>query len=275
MSSDTINAREPRAMTTARSFQNKTVLVTGAGGGIGRAAALAFAHEGANVVIADLDEVNGAESLRLIESEGGNGLFVSVDVTENASVEAMVKSVVLRYGRLDCAFNNAGIAIKGAPIADMDEIVFDRIMAVNAKGVWLCMKYELRQMLAQGGGAIVNIGSIASFSGMSAVRSGPSVSSAYITSKHAVVGLTRAAAMEYAKDNIRVNAVCPGAVHTPMFERMLQRTPSVGEASANMHPMGRIAQSTEIADAVVWLCSDRARFVTGHMLAVDGGFGAA
>jgi len=256
-------------------FTGASVIVTGGAGGIGRTTAQAFAREGAKVVVADRDEIAGAETVRLIEAAGGTAHFVAVDVSLEASVEAMVRAAVARFGRLDYAFNNAGIALGAGRLADLQEDLFDRVMAVNVKGVWLCMKHELRQMLAQGGGAIVNSGSIGSFSGMSFERYGDSASTAYIASKHAVIGLTRVAAMDYAKDNIRVNAVCPGVVRTAMYEESLRGSPARRGEIAAMHPMGRIAESEDVAQAVLWLCSSRAGFVTGHALSVDGGYGAA
>ena len=256
-------------------FAGKTALITGGASGIGRATAIAFARSGAGVVVADLDERGGQETVRQIESLGAPAIFVTADVTDGASVAAMVGRAVARFGRLDCAFNNAGIAPGEVRLADFDEETFDRVMVVNVKGVWHCLKHEIRQMLAQVGGAIVNAGSIASFSGMSPVRYGAGASSAYVTSKHAVAGLTRAAAIDYAHAKIRVNAVCPGVVRTPMYEESLRDLPGRKDAIASMHPMGRVAEADEVAKAVLFLCSDDASFMTGHMLAVDGGFGAA
>jgi NAD(P)-dependent dehydrogenase (short-subunit alcohol dehydrogenase family) len=257
-------------------FDGKTALVTGAASGIGRAVAVAFARGGARVVVADRDKTGAEETAHLSGACGVESLVVCVDVADAASVEHMVEQAVHRFDRLDCAFNSAGVAAGGGVrLADFDEETFDRLMAINVRGVFLSMKYELRQMLAQGGGAVVNIGSIASLSGMSPVRFGSTASPGYVASKHAVAGLTRAAAMDYAKDSIRVNAVCPGMVGTPMYEEAARRAPERGQAIASMHPMGRIAEPEEVADAVLWLCSERSGFVTGHLLAVDGGYGAA
>jgi len=249
--------------------------VTGAASGIGRATALAFARGGAKVVVADRDEVAGAQTAGLIEDAGGEALFTPVDVAQAASVAAMVDAAVRRFGRVDCAFNSAGVMSGGARFAEFDEDAFDRLMAINVRGVFLSMKYELRQMLAQGGGVIVNIGSVASFSGMAPIRFGAVASPAYIATKHAVAGLTRAAAVDYAKDNIRVNAVCPGAVRTAMHGETTRGATERAQAIAGMHPIARVAEPEEIADSVLWLCSERSTFVTGHLLAVDGGYGAA
>jgi NAD(P)-dependent dehydrogenase (short-subunit alcohol dehydrogenase family) len=257
------------------SFDGKTALITGAASGIGRAVAEAFARSGARVVVADRDEAGAEETARLAAALGAESLALAVDVVEATSVARMVEDTVRRFGRLDCAFNSAGVAAGGGRLADFDEATYDKVMAINVRGVFLSMKYELRQMLAQGGGAVVNIGSIASLSGMSEIRFGATASPAYIASKHAVAGLTRAAAVDYAKDNIRVNAVCPGMVRTAMYEESARLAPERGDAIAGMHPMGRIAEPDEVADAVLWLSSERSGFITGHLLAVDGGYGAA
>ena len=257
------------------SFNNKTVLITGGANGIGQAVALAFAREGANTIIADIDQIRGTETVTHIRRNGGIAEFVSADMTSSDAVSAMVDKAVSLFGRLDCAFNNAGIAQNGGRIVDTDMETFDRVISINVKGVLLCMKYELRQMQKQGFGAIVNAGSIASFSAMGQTRYPGNASAGYIASKHAVIGLTRAAAMEHAKDNIRVNAVCPGVVRTQMFDNTLSRAPSLHDAIEAMHPMGRIAEPADVAHAVLWLCSENSGFVTGHALAVDGGYGAA
>lgn len=243
----------------------KVALVTGGGSGIGRAAAIAFAAAGSRVVIADLAVVDGEETAHLIESAGGQAMFVRTDVSDNHQVEAMVAAAVKAYGQLDYAFNNAGIGSGGAPITETSEEDWDRTIAINLKGVWLCMKHECRQMLAQGGGAIVNTSSM-----MGAV-SGPGIS-AYSASKSGVLGLTRSVALDFARQNIRVNAVCPGSVWTAMTERPEAR--SAMEQIAQVTPMGRLGEPREIADAVVWLCSDQASFVTGQAFLLDGGFTA-
>jgi len=245
-------------------FDGKVVLVTGGGGGIGRASALAFAKAGARVAVVDRDVAAGTETTRLIEATGAKALFIQTDVTQAAQVEAMVAQVVAHFGRLDCAFNNAGIEEEHMRLADCSEDTFDRIMAVNVKGVWLCLKYELAQMLKQGGGAIVNTASVAGLVGAPKMA-------AYSASKHAVLGLTKSAAVEYGRKNIRVNALCPGVIRTAMFDRAVQADPKVGPAVAQLHPIGRIGEADEVASVVLWLSSDAASFVTGHAHTVDGG----
>lgn len=245
-------------------FDDKVVVITGAGGGIGRASALAFARAGAKVMVTDRDANAGQETLRQVQALGASAHFLQTDVTQAAQVEAMVAQTVAHYGRLDCAFNNAGIEEEHMRLADCSEDTFDRIMDVNVKGVWLCLKYQLAQMLAQGGGAIVNTASVAGLIGAPKMA-------AYSASKHAVLGLTKSAAVEYGRKNIRVNAVCPGVIRTVMFERAVQADPRLGTSAAQMHPMGRIGEADEVAAAVLWLCSDAASFVTGHAHTVDGG----
>jgi NAD(P)-dependent dehydrogenase (short-subunit alcohol dehydrogenase family) len=242
----------------------KVALVTGGSSGIGRATAQIFAREGAKVVVADVMVDGGAETVRLITAASGEAIFVKTDVAQTAEVEAMVKKAVDTYGRLDCAFNNAGIEGALQPTSEYDVAAWDRVMSINLKGLWLCMKYEIQQMLKQGGGAIVNTASAA---GLVAV---PGLS-AYVAAKHGVVGLTKTAALEYAKQGIRVNAVCPGGVDTPMVKRVFGNNPQFAEAAASAEPVGRLAQPAEIGEAVVWLCSDAASFVTGLPMAVDGG----
>ena len=245
--------------------EGKVALVTGGSGGIGRATSLVFAQQGAKVVVADLLVEAGEETVQFIKSGGGEATFVKVDVTQAAEVEAMLKHAVETYGSLDCAFNNAGIEGGMAKTGDYEEDRWDQVININLKGVWLCMKYEIQQMLSQGGGAIVNTASVA---GLVGFRHGP----AYVASKHGVNGLTKTAALEYAKVGIRVNAVCPGVIKTPMFERGVQKNPRLEERFAAFHPIGRVGNPEEIGQAVVWMCSQAASFVTGIQMPVDGGF---
>jgi NAD(P)-dependent dehydrogenase (short-subunit alcohol dehydrogenase family) len=245
-------------------FAGQVALVTGAAAGIGRATALAFAEQGLKVLAVDLDRDGGEHTAELIRQAGGQALFLRCDVTREAEVRQMMTEAVQAYGRVDYAFNNAGIEIEKGKLAEGSEAEFDAIMGVNVKGVWLCMKYQLPVMLAQGGGAIVNTASVA---GLGAA---PKMS-IYAASKHAVIGLTKSAAIEYAKKGIRVNAVCPAVIDTDMFRRAHEADPRKAEFAATMHPVGRIGKVEEIASAVLYLCSDGAAFTTGHSLAVDGG----
>ena len=249
------------------SFEGKVVLVTGAAAGIGRAAALAFGRASACVVVADTSVDGGHATAAMIVEAGGKALFVQCNVTRANEVEALIDKTVSYYGRLDCAFNNAGIEEEHLPLAETDEALFDRIMNVNVKGAWLCMKYEIRQMLKQGGGTIVNSASVAGLVGAP-------TQAIYAASKHAVVGMTKTAAAEYARAGIRINSVCPGVVNTPMMARALERDPLREKKLRNLHPIGRFGESAEIANAAMWLCSEQSSFVTGHQLAVDGGLTA-
>lgn len=246
-------------------LDGKIALVTGGGSGIGQATALIFAREGAKVVVADVLVEGGEATVSQIKKRGGDAAFVKTDVSQDAEVEALVQKAVATYGRLDCAFNNAGIAGAAARTADYTQKQWDRVIGINLTGVWLCMKYEIAQMVKQGGGAIVNTASVA---GLVGFRHGP----AYVAAKHGVVGLTKTAALEYAKANIRVNAVCPGVINTPMFEKGLQIDPRIADTMAAREPIGRLGKPEEIAEAVVWLCSEAASFVTGLPMAVDGGW---
>ena len=248
-------------------LDGKSALITGGGGGIGRATALAFAREGARIAVADAAEATAQETVALINKAGGQAMTLTGDVTDASVVETMVKSVVAGFGRLDCAFNNAGIAgfqvdASGKKTAEWSEASFDRMIAVNLKGVWLCMKYELLQMVAQGGGAIVNTASIAGLIGLP-------TSSAYVAAKHGVVGLTKTAALEYAGDKVRVNAVCPGYIETKMTEDTMRRR---GAQLMEIVPFHRMGKPEEIAEMVVWLCSERASYVSGAAYNVDGGY---
>lgn len=248
-------------------FAGKVALVTGGGAGIGRATALAFAQAGARVAIVDIVEEAGREVALAITAAGGEAMFIRADVVNAAEVEAMVARTVEAYGKIDCAFNNAGIEEEHMRLADCSEATFDRIMAINVKGVWLALKYELAAMLRSGGGTIVNTASVAG------LVAAPKMA-AYCASKHAVLGLTKSAAIEYARKNIRVNAVCPGVIRTPMYERALQVDPKGTAQVAQMHPIGRVGEPEEVAAVVLWLCSDAAGFVTGHAHTVDGGLTA-
>jgi NAD(P)-dependent dehydrogenase (short-subunit alcohol dehydrogenase family) len=247
-----------------RRLEGKVALVTGGGSGIGRAAALAFAREGASVVIADILVEEGEKTARMVEEAGSRAVFVETNVCRAEEVEALVEKAVGCYGRLDCAFNNAGLGPGRSRTADFAENEWDRVLDINLKGVWLCMKYEIRHMLGQGGGAIVNTASVVGLVGFMGAP-------AYVASKHAVVGLTKSAALEYAASGIRVNAVCPGVTRTPMIDRIIAERPKMAELYKGLHPAGRLAEPEEIAEAAVWLCSDAASFVTGHALVVDGG----
>lgn len=245
-------------------FSGKVALVTGGAAGIGEATAHAFAAQGARVVVSDIDEAGGQAVVDGIRAAGGEAVFVRCNVVSADEVKALMESVIVHYGRLDCAFNNAGIEIEQDKLADGKEEVFDSIMDVNVKGVWQCMKYEIPLMLANGGGAIVNTASVA---GLGAA---PKMS-IYSASKHAVLGLTRSAAVEYGKKGIRINAVCPAVIDTEMFRRAAALDPRKAEFAAAMHPVGRIGKAEEIASAVLYLCSEGAGFTTGIALPVDGG----
>jgi NAD(P)-dependent dehydrogenase (short-subunit alcohol dehydrogenase family) len=251
-------------------LDGKSALITGGGGGIGRATALAFAREGARVAVADLDAEAARETVALVNAAGGQAISLPGDMSKDGDVRTMIEAAVATYGRLDCAFNNAGIAgwqvdAAGKKTAEWSEEAFDRMIAVNLKGVWLCMRHELPQMQAQGGGAIVNTGSIAGLVGLP-------TSSAYVAAKHGVIGLTKTAALEYADANIRINAVCPGYIQTRMTGPAMQMR---GEAILAQTPLKRMGNPEEIAEMVLWLCSERASYVTGAAYNVDGGWMAA
>jgi NAD(P)-dependent dehydrogenase (short-subunit alcohol dehydrogenase family) len=238
-------------------------LVTGAGSGIGQMTALFFAREGAKVSVVDIDEEAGEKTLRQIENEGGRAIFIKCDVSKADAVEAMVAQTVETFGQLDCAFNNAGISHGKAKMHDLSESDWDRVMGINLKGVWLCMKYELQHMFSRGKGAIVNASSINGLGGWLDL-------SAYVASKHGVMGLTRSAALEYAETGIRINAVCPGPILTPLSHYQ-GNDPEIIKRMYPM-PMGRRGTMEEVAEAVVWLVSDKSSYITGHPLVLDGGF---
>lgn len=246
-------------------MKGKVALVTGASSGIGRATALAFARRGVNVVAANRSVEGGEETVRQIERAGGKAVFVRTDVSRAADCARMVDEAVATFGRLDYAFNNAGIEGALGATADLREDDFDKVIAVNLKGTWLSMKHEIPALLAQGGGSIVNCASVA---GLAGVRGLP----AYAASKHGVIGLTRTAALEYARLNVRVNAVCPGPIDTPMLTRIFSGNPEAERQTSENEPLGRIGRPDEVSGAVVWFCSPEASFTTGQALAVDGGW---
>jgi len=251
----------------AERLPGKVALVTGASSGIGRATALAFAREGAKVVVSDVAIEGGDETVRLIKAAGGDARFVRADMARHEEIEALIRAAVDTYGRLDCAHNNAGVPGADAKTVEYPLADWERVIAVNLTGVWLCMKHEIAQMLTQGSGSIVNTASVAGLQGFARY-------SAYAASKHGVVGLTKSAALEYARAGIRVNAVCPGYIRTGMTQPMLDSRPGLEERVSSIEPVGRIGRPQEIAEAVVWLCSDAASFVTGHAMPVDGGLTA-
>ena len=249
----------------AGQLEGKVSLITGGGSGIGKASALAFAREGSKVVVAAVNVEGGEQTVRLIQDTGGEATFVRADVSNSGDVSDMVSHAVQTYNRLDCAFNNAGISGGRGRIHEYTEDDWSRVLNINLTGVWLCMKYEIIQMLKQGGGAIVNTASV-----MGLV--GGSRSPAYGATKHGVVGLTKTGAVDYAQEAIRINAVCPGYIRTPMIEQGILSDPVAEERVVSRHPMHRLGTPEEIAEAVVWLCSDAASFVTGHAMTVDGGY---
>jgi NAD(P)-dependent dehydrogenase (short-subunit alcohol dehydrogenase family) len=247
-----------------RSFAGRVAFVTGAANGIGRAAALAFASKGASVVAADLAEQANQETARMIEKAGGRALAVKCDVSRDNDVSAVLEKAVATFGRLDFAFNNAGVEQPITPAADITQEEWNRIVDINLRGVFLCMKHEIPLMLKQGGGAIVNTSSGAGVKGIAG-------QAAYCAAKVGIVGLSKAAALDYAKSNIRVNAVCPGIINTPMMDRFSGGTAEGRERVIAQEPIGRMGKPEEIAAAVVWLCSDAAAFVIGHAMVIDGG----
>ncbi len=245
-------------------LQDRVALVTGGASGIGRAAALALAEAGARVVVSDVSVPGGEETVRRIAEKGGQARFVYADVTEQDQVQALIEVTLQTFDRLNCAVNNAGIGGDLLPTDQREKAMWDRILAVNLTGVWLCMKYEIPPMLEHGHGAIVNVASAAGLIGFR-------YASAYAASKHGVVGLTRSAALEYARKGIRINAVCPGFTETPMVAGIGETDPHMLESTVHAIPMRRLGRPDEVAQAIVWLCSEDSSFVTGHALAVDGG----
>ena len=248
------------------SMKGRVALVTGAASGIGRATSLVFAREGAKVMAVDLAEGPMQETVNLIVGGGGEASGMTADVSKAEEVHLMVSETVSRFGRIDAAFNNAGIHTgTRIPFHEYPEDEWDRVIGVNLKGVWLCIKYELPQMLVQGGGAIVNTSSVAGLVASSGT-------SAYTASKHGVAGLTKSAAMDYARQGIRVNAVAPGVIMTPMMDLIMESNNTPQEELHNDQPIGRMGKPEEIAEVVVWLCTDAASYVTGHVFPIDGGY---
>jgi NAD(P)-dependent dehydrogenase (short-subunit alcohol dehydrogenase family) len=246
-------------------LDGKVALVTGAASGIGRQSALAFAKAGAKVVVSDVTVDAGEETVSMIKKAGGDAFFVKADVSKAADVNALVAAAVGKYGKLDCAHNNAGIEGVLGPCGECTEENWDRTIAINLTGVFLCCKAEIAQFLKQGGGVIVNTASVAGLVGFAGIP-------AYTASKHGVNGLTKQIALDYAKANIRVNSVCPGVINTPMIERFTGGDPEALKAFTATEPVGRLGEPSEIADAVVYLCTDKASFITGINMPVDGGF---
>ncbi|GAB3500372.1 SDR family oxidoreductase [Spirosoma knui] len=248
-------------------FVNQTAFITGAGSGIGRATANAFAKAGARVVVAEINETSGRETVQQIEEAGGNALFVACDVAQPAQIDAAIRQTISTYGRLDIGINNAGIGGKFARFTDQTAEDFNQITAINIGGVFYGMQGQIRQMLAQGGGKIVNVSSIAGVRGMP-------MGAPYSATKHAVLGLTKTAALEYAKHNIRINAVCPVYTHSGMVDELINTAPGMEERMRKMIPAGRLGNPEEIAQAIIWLCSDENAFCTGQAIQLDGGFTA-
>lgn len=248
-------------------FEGRVAIVTGGSFGIGRATAVAFAMRGAKVVIADCMVDKENETLSLIKNAGGDAMFIQCDVSDSFAVKDMIEKVIARFGRIDYAFNNAGIEGLLNNTHECTEANWDKTLSINLKGVWLCMKYEIQQMLKVKKGVIINCASVAGLNGFAGLP-------AYTASKHGIVGLTRSAALEYAKQGIRINAVCPGVIHTPMIDRITGKDKEVEKIYIGLEPIGRMGNPEEVAEAVVWLCSNAASFVTGIAMPVDGGFTA-
>ena len=249
-------------------LKDKVVLITGAGAGIGRVSALACAREGASVVIADVNSEGGQKTAEMIKGAGGEATFLKTDVSNSSDVERLVRKTVEIYGRLDCAHNNAGIEGAEHLTADYMETEWDRVLRINLKGVWLCMKQEINTMLEQKGGAIVNTSSAAGLKGFK-------YHSAYCASKHAIIGLSKTAALEYAKKGIRINVVCPGFIRVGLTEQVIATNPAMAKKLKGHIPMGRFGEGEEVAEAIVWLFSGSSSFITGHSLLIDGGASAS
>jgi NAD(P)-dependent dehydrogenase (short-subunit alcohol dehydrogenase family) len=249
-----------------RQFEERVTIVTGGNAGIGKACAFAFAREGAKVVVSGRRTEEGEQTVEMIKNTGGEAIFIRADVSRKEDIEELISRTIQTYNRLDFAVNNAGIeGAKFVPTAEYPEEAWDDVINVNLKGVWLSMKYQIPHLLKQKGSSIVNMSSIAGIIG-------GRLGSAYHASKHGVIGLTKAAAMEYANQGLRVNAVAPAVIRTEMTERAFFQDPKIGARVTAMHPMGRVGTPDEVAGAVVWLCSEASSFITGHTLAIDGGF---
>lgn len=249
---------------TSYDFAGKVALVTGGASGIGRATALAFGESKAWVAVADIDEDRGLQTVFMIQEAGGEGFFYRCDFADSNSIRNMFEQIVKHQGKIDCAFNNAGIEGVQASTVDYTEENWQKVIDINLRGAWLSMKYEIPLMLKSGGGSIVNC---SSFAGLVGIQNSP----AYAASTHGILGLTQTAALEFAKNNVRINAICPGIIETPMMIRYANAETKIVKQLADVEPMGRLGKPDEIASAVLWLCSDQSSFVTGHSLAVDGG----
>jgi NAD(P)-dependent dehydrogenase (short-subunit alcohol dehydrogenase family) len=247
-------------------MKDKVVIITGGSSGIGQATALAFAQRGVKVVVADILVEAGKGTVDMIKDAGGEAIFVKTDVSSENDVKSLIRQTIETYSKLDYAFNNAGIEGVQMPTADFPEDIWKKVININLVGVWQCMRHEIPQMLKRGGGVIINNASILGLVGFANA-------SAYVASKHAVLGLTKTAAIEYATQGIRINAVCPAFIETPMLERGgLTTNPEVYEMLTELHPVKRLGKPQEVAAAVVWLCSEEASFVTGHAMLIDGGY---